>query len=247
MKYLLFAVSIAGTLLTASPALSQTTAAPGSASMMAQPAAGMPALRHLVYQFGYNTKAAKQGAGTGTTTIDVVGMASDGGLTVSATDNWWNTVNPRQSYTCELYPSGSVTCAQRPNALSPIQATILPLLGRNFFKALAGGSHATWQQTFAIKATFAPAASSGFAGQMYTWNATFALTGKGTVSNDGQPVVLVQSTGPMKQQGGRYVTANQKSSILFDPRLKIPVFLDEGITFVPRQTTNRYTVEMKLI
>src|SRR6185437_12153339 len=89
-------------------------------------APGLPAMRHLVYQFGYNTKAAKQGTGTGTTTIDITGLAKDGGLTVTATDNWWNTVRPRQTYTCEVYPGGGVTCAQPPNALSPIQLAIVP-------------------------------------------------------------------------------------------------------------------------
>ncbi len=242
MKYSLLGVFIAGTLLMASPALSLTT--PGAAG-----AAGtaLPAVRHLVYRFGYNTKATKEGTGTGTTTIDIVGLAADGGMNVTATDYWWNTVNPRQTSTCEIYTDGGVTCAQRPYVLSPIQVTILSLLGRHYFSALSGGTNVSWQKTFAVKASFAPIASSGFAGQMYTWKCTNALQAKGTTPNNGKPVVVIHGTGSMKQQGGRYITANQKSTILFDPRLKIPVYLAEEFTFVPQRTTNRYTVELKLI
>ena len=137
MKYSLFGIFTAAALLAASPALSQSSPASGAAStMMAQPAAALPGVRHFVYRFGYNTKATEQGQGTGTLTIDIVGIAGDGGMTVHATDNWWNTVNPRQTSTCEVYANGGVNCAQRPYGLSPIQVTILPMLGQHFFKAL---------------------------------------------------------------------------------------------------------------
>jgi hypothetical protein len=247
MKYSVFGISIACALLAASPALSQASAAPASASMTMQQGTPLPAVRHLVYRFGYNAKATKEGNGTGTTTIDIVGLAKDGGMTVTATDNWWNSVNPRQTYTCEVYANGGVNCAHRPNALSPIQVTILPLLGQHYFKALAGGPNSTWQQSYKVYATFSPSSSGGFAGQPVTWNGTSALTGKGTVQNDGKPVVSIHATGALKQQGGRYITANQKSSMLYDPRLKIPVYQFQDITFVPRLTTNHYTVELKLI
>jgi hypothetical protein len=121
------------------------------------------------------------------------------------------------------------------------------MLGQHFFKALAaGGANATWQEAYKVHAAFFPAASTGFSGQATNWNGTAALTGKGTVQNDGKPVVVIHATGSMKQQGGRYITANQKTSVLFDPRLKIPVYLAQDITFVPRMTTNHYTVELKL-
>jgi hypothetical protein len=237
MKYSLLGVFIAGTLLMATPALSQS--APGTA---------LPAVRHLVYEFGYNTKAAKQGNGTGTTTIDIVGLAADGGMNVTATDHWWNTVNPRQTSNCEVYANGNVTCGQRPYNLSPIQVTILSMLGQHYFSALSGGPNSSWQQTFAIKASFAPSApGGGFAGQLYTWNCTNALQAKGTTPNEGKPVVVIHATGTMKQQGGRYITANQKSTVLYDPRLKTSVYLSEEFRFVPQRNTNRETVELKLI
>jgi hypothetical protein len=70
MNKLLPATVLTGAMLAAAPALAQQTAT------------GLPTVRHLVYQFGYNTKAAKSGTGTGTTTIDIVGLAKDGGMTV---------------------------------------------------------------------------------------------------------------------------------------------------------------------
>ncbi len=45
------------------------------------PAAGSKC--HLVYEFGYNTKVASSGNGTGTTTIDIGGTAPDGGVMIS--------------------------------------------------------------------------------------------------------------------------------------------------------------------
>jgi len=167
-------------------------------------------------------------------------------MTVTATDNWWNTVNPRQTYTCEVYSNGGVTCAEPPNAISPIQMAIVPLLGQSYFAALSGSPTATWKQNYTVKATFAPGANSGFMGQVYTWNCAFNLTGKGPIPK-AEPVILIHSDGAMKQQGGRYITVNQKSNIGFDPRINMPVYVSEAITLVPRLSVNQYTVEMKLI
>ena len=228
-KRIVAAATIAA-MLAASPAPAQTQAA----------------ARHLVYEFGYNTRAADTGPGTGKTTIDVGGPAPDGGVKVTATDEWWNTVRPRQSYTCELYPNGGVKCSQPPYAISPIQVAIVPLLGQSVFTALSSNEKATWNQSYDVHATFAPAAKSGFAGQPSTWKGAYTLTGKGTVPED-PPIVLVQFQGAMKQQSGRYITANQKGNILFDPRIKTPVFVSQAITFVPTLSVNRYTVELKLI
>lgn len=244
MKMFLAAAFIIGASLAAAPAPAQ---APASGSSANAAASGLPAVRHLVYRFGYNTPATKSGTGTGTTTIDIEGLAPDGGMTVKATDDWWNTVRPRQTYTCEVYANGGVTCPHPPNAISPIQIAIVPLLGQHYFSALSAGANATWHQQYSVKATFAPSASGGFAGQVYTWNCAFALTGKGTVPNNNHQVNVVHSTGAMKQQGGRYVTANQKANLLFDPKLRMPVYVDEELTFVPRITVNRYTIQMKLI
>jgi hypothetical protein len=235
-------------MLAASPvSAQQTPPTSGSAAPAASPAAaGLPTVRHLVYQFGYNTKAASEGTGTGTTTIDITGLAADGGMTVTATDDWWNTVNPRQTYTCEVYSSGGVTCAQPPYALSPIQLAVVPLLGRDYFASLSQGPTSSWKQNYNVKATFDPSGSTGFAGEVTTWNCAYTLTGKGTVPN-GAPLILIQADGAMKQQGGRDLTVNQKAGIVFDPRIQMPVLVDEELNLVPRLSINRYTVELKLI
>ena len=231
------------------PALQASAQTPSTAQAapMAPAGPGLPAVRHLEYRFGYNTPATKAGTGTGTTTIDITGLAPDGGMTITATDNWWNTVRPRQTYTCEVYANGGVVCPQPPYALSPIQVAIVPLLGRRYFAALAGNAHATWEQKYSVRATFFPSGTHGFSGHVYTWNGVYSLTAKGTTPNNGEAVNVIHSTGSMTQQGGRAVKVNQKANLLFDPRLKIPVYVDELFTFVPRLSVNQYTIQMKLI
>jgi len=247
MNKLIPILLIAGALFAPAPGLTQQPAAGAGTTGTVPEAAILPSVRHLVYRFGYNTKATKEGQGTGTTTIDITGVAKDDGMLVKATDNWWNSVNPRQSYTCEVYTDGSVNCAQPPHALSAIQVAIVPLLGKNYFSALSSGPNSSWQQKYTVKATFAPAAGTGFAGQVYTWNASYSLQGKGTAPGNGHAVDIVHSSGALTQQGGRYIKVNQKASLLFDPRLQLPVYVSEELTFVPRLTTDRYTVELKLI
>jgi hypothetical protein len=218
-------------------------AQPTAASAGAQ----LPAVRHLVYRFGYNTKATDSGQGTGTTTIDITGPAKDGGMIVNATDSWWNTVRPRQTSTCEVYPNGGVNCAQAPYSLSPIQVVIVPLLAQKYFSALSSGSNASWNQTFTVKATFLPGASGlGFAGQVYTWNCAYALNGAGTMPNNA-PLILIRSDGAMTQQGGRNIVAKQKSNIVVDPRIHMPVIVTQEITFVPQLSVSRYTVDLRLL
>lgn len=211
------------------------------------PAATSTTLQHLVYRFGYNGPANDQGNQTGTTTVDVVGPASDGGVNVSMLDAWWNQSRPRQQYTCELYPTGSVKCATAPFAMSPIQATLLPLLARSYFSALASNANANWNMNYTVRATFLPQASGGFAGQVYTWNCAYALTGHGTVPSDA-PNLLIYRDGTMTQQGGRLVKLGSKTKIAFDPRIHVPIVVGEEITVIsPKVTTNRYVINLRLI
>jgi hypothetical protein len=249
MSKLLTAAFTVAAMLAASPAGAQPTPGASGSVAPAPPAAvaGLPAVRHLVYRFGYNTKAASQGNNTGTTTIDIVGIAKDGGMTVTATDNWWMSVHPKQSSTCEVYSSGAVTCAKPPYALTVMQAVIVPLLGQNYFAALSAGLHSSWKQSYDVRATFSPgAAGMGFAGQVYTWNCAYTLNGKGTIPEQ-PPLVQIQLVGAMKQQGGRYLTVNQKAGVLFDPRIKMPVYVSESLRTVPQQGVSSYSIEMTLI
>jgi len=247
MSKLLTAAFIVAAMLVVSPAHAQPTATPaGSAAPAAQSAGGLTALHHLVYQFGYDQKAASSGNNTGTTTIDFVGLANDGGMTVKATDNWWMAVHPKQSSVCEVYPNGDVKCSQAPYNLTAIQASILPYLGRNVFKALAGGLNSTWKQSYSLRASFAPGVTRGLAGQVTTWNCEFTMNGKGTMPEQ-PPLVLVNADGSVKQQGGRYIQLNQQANIVVDPRLKIPVLVSNLSRFVPQQSTSSYSVNLQLV
>jgi hypothetical protein len=214
-------------------------------SALHAPAATSTSLAHLVYRFGYNGPADDQGKQTGTTTVDVVGPASDGGVNVSMLDEWWHQSRPRQQYTCELYPTGTVKCATAPFAISPIQVTLLPLLARSYFSALASNPNANWNMNYTVRATFLPQASGGFAGQVYTWNCAYSLTGQGTVPNDA-PILLIHREGTMTQQGGPLLKVNSKTKIAYDPRIHVPIVVGEEITIVPRASTNHYIVNLRL-
>ncbi len=133
-------------------------------ALSAQTGASAPA-RHLVYRFGYNTKVANSGNGTGTTTVDILGPAADGGVMIGGTDDWWNTARPRATYTCEVYPNGGVSCAQAPYAISPMQLSLFPMLAAKYFSGLAAGPTSSWTKNNQVKAAIVPGAS-GFAGQL---------------------------------------------------------------------------------
>ncbi len=200
--------------------------------------------RQLVYEFGYNTKVASSGNGTGTTTIAILGPAKDGGVMISGTDSWWNTARPRATNTCEVYPDGGVSCSQTPYALSPIQLTLFPLLGRSYFHGLSHGT-STWTRSYQVKAAILPGAS-GFAGQLTTWKCVYSLHGKGPIAKAG-PTVLILSTGTLDQQGGRYFKATSKQSIAYDLVAKIPVVVRDVRTHLPQKSVyNNDSVELKL-
>lgn len=208
-----------------------------------QPAASV---RHLVYQFGYNTKAAASGDGTGTTTVDILGPGKDGGVLVRASDHWWNTVRPRAENTCELHAGGGVSCTEPPYAISPVQLTLLPLLATGVFESLASNATSSWSNTYQVKAAVVPGAA-GFAGQLYTWTCSYALQGHGAIAN-ANPLVLVETTGRLEQQGGRYLRANSKQRIAYDPVAKIPVMINDTRTHLPAKSVyNNDTIELKLV
>lgn len=199
-------------------------------------------LLHLVYRFGYNTAATDSGQGTGTTTIDVKGPASDGGLVVSGTDFWWNTVRPRATNTCEVYADGGVACNTAPYALSPMQLTIFPLLGKSYFKNLSANGHSNWTQTFTVKAAVVPGAT-GFAGQLYTWECSFDVHGKGPIPN-GAPLLLVTTNGKLSQG---FFRATSKQRIGYDPDNKVPAVVSDVRTHIPQRSSESFdTINLKL-
>lgn len=208
-----------------------------------RPAPAAPThLLHLVYEFGYNTKVAGSGQGTGTTSVDISGPAADGGLIVSAADFWWNTVRPRATNTCEVYATGRVSCNTAPNALSPIQLTIFPLLARNYFKGLSAKGTSSWTNSYSVKAAVIPGAT-GFAGQAYTWDCTYHMQGKGPVPN-GAPMILITTSGSLSQG---YLNAKSKQRILYDPVNQVPAFASDARTHIPmRSVYSNDLVEVKL-
>lgn len=209
------------------------------------PTSAATPVRHLVYQFGYNTKVANAGKGTGTTTVDILGPAADGGVMISGTDYWWNTARPRATNTCEVYPNGGVSCAQAPYAMSPMQLTLFPLLASKYFSGLAAGPTSTWTKKFRIKGAVVPGAS-GFAGMVTTWKCTFTLTGKGPIAGYA-PLILVHQTGTMDQQGATYLRTTEKANIAYDPAHKVPAFVDEVRTHFPQRSVyNNEPIQLKL-
>jgi hypothetical protein len=202
-------------------------------------------IRHLVYQFGYNTPVASSGNGTGTTAIDIGGPAPDGGLLVSGTDHWWNTVRARATNTCELYKDGDVKCVQAPNAISPIQVTIFPMLARSYFHGLNAGATSEWSHAYHIFAAILPGAS-GFAAQPETWNCSYDLQGKGPIKGAG-PLVLIEGSGTLAQQGGKYLKGTSKVRIVYDPVAKIPGIVRDVRTHIPyRSAYSNDLIELKL-
>lgn len=208
------------------------------------PMAAAPLTRHLVYQFGYNTAAASSGNGTGTTTIDIA-PAKDGGVMISGTDHWWNTVRPRATNTCELYPNGNVKCAQAPYSISPIQFTIFPLLAHDYFKKLDSAATSSWSHSFEFYGAIIPGAS-GFAGQPYTWKCSYNFHGKGPIKNAGH-LVLIEAQGTLNQQGGTYLKATSKERIVYDPIAKITAIVRDVRTHIPmRSVYSNDLIELKL-
>lgn len=200
----------------------------------ATPSTASKSVRHLVYEFGYNTKAVGSGQGTGTTEVEILGPAADGGLMVTAADHWWNTPRARAKNTCEVYPDGSVSCLQAPYAISPIQLTLFPLLGRNYFQQLSGNGTGNWSHKYHLKAAVVPGAT-GFAGQLTTWDCTFDMHGKGHAS-DAPQLVLISGTGQLTQQGGRHWKASVKQNMAYDPVRRLPVEVHDIRTHLPMKS-----------
>jgi hypothetical protein len=202
-------------------------------------------VHHLVYEFGYNTKAASSGQGTGTTTIDISGPAADGGMMVSGTDFWWNTVRARATNTCEVYANGNVTCSQAPYAISPMQLTLFPLLAHNFFHGLSPGGKSSWTRSYQVTAAIIPGAS-GMAGQSTTWDCSYTLHGKGPIAN-AAPLILITAQGTLNQQSGRSLKATSKQSIVYDPVAKIPAIVNDIRTHIPMKSVySNDMIELKL-
>jgi hypothetical protein len=195
-----------------------------------------PAVRHLEYQFGYDTKIAPSGPGTGTLSVDILGPAADGGVMISGTDTWWNSVRPQSTNTCEVYADGGVSCMQRPYDISAMQLVLFPLLGQNYFQGLSSDGTSTWNQAFQVTR-----------GDLYTWKCHFTLQGKGFMPNFGRLIAIAMS-GTMDEQEAHYKQGTAQGVIIYDPVAKIPAIVHDVRTHLPQTSVyNQDQVDLKLV
>jgi hypothetical protein len=175
-----------------------------------------PPVRHLEYAFSpyaasrvadTGTIGDLSGPGTGTMSIDILGEGTDGGLTISATEDWWNSVRPRQTHTCEVYPNGGLSCDYIPSP-SASELVLLPLLARDYFSGLASSK---WQQVYKL--------SFGNAYVVTAVKNDLHVTG----SSDNGRIVNVAVDGTLTQLDRHYFQASERGTIAYDTKSSVPV------------------------
>jgi hypothetical protein len=195
-----------------------------------------PAIAHADYRFGYDTAAAQSGPGTGTMNVDIGPAMPDGGVTISATDDWWNSVRPRATNSCEVYPNGNVTCLQRPYDLSPMQLVLFPMLGSNYFHGLSDAGNGTWTQSYRVSR-----------GDIYLWDCVFKMRGLGLVKG-ANSLFGIDVLGSASQIGGHYRGGDFQQHIYYDREVGLPAIVEDEHARLPQ--TNVYNtdyVELRLI
>jgi hypothetical protein len=181
------------------------------------PAPAPTPLTHLEYRFGYHTDSVDEGPGTGTLSVDIYGLQSDGGVLVSGQDYWWDSVRPRATNTCEVYANGSVACTQRPYDLAWLQADVFPLLGREFFSGLSTDPQRHWQQHFTITR-----------GNLDIWRYVFDLHAHVPVSKSEARIPIdVTETGADERYSAPLKPV-LNGVIVYDPIDKVPVSIHYG-------------------
>ncbi len=213
-------------------------------ALSAQTPAPVPAaaVRHLEYAFSpypvsrvadTGTVGPISGPGTGTMSIDIAGPASDGGLVISATEDWWYSVRPRQTHTCEVYPNGGLSCDYIPSP-SASELVLLPLLARDYFSGVGGSSG--WQQAY--KLSF---------GDGYVVTAVkndLHVTG----SSDAGRIVNVALNGTLTQLDRRYFKAGETGTIAYDTKTSVPVTVHMVRQWVPTDSAfSSNGVDFKLL
>jgi hypothetical protein len=195
-----------------------------------------PAIAHADYRFGYNTAAAESGPGTGTMSVDIGPAMPDGGVMISATDNWWNSVRSRATNSCEVYPNGNVSCLQRPYDLSPMQLVLFPMLGSNYFHGLGDAGNGSWTQSYRVSR-----------GDIYLWDCVFTMTGSGLVKG-ANSVYGIDVSGSASQIGGHYRSGDFKQHIDYDREVGLPAIVQDEHARLPQTSVyNRDYVELRLI
>jgi hypothetical protein len=187
-------------------------------------------VRHLEYAFSPYPAARvadtgdigpMTGPGTGTMSVDIMGQATDGGVMISATESWWNSVRPRQTHTCEVYSNGGLSCDYIPAPSAP-ELVLLPLLARDYF---AGVANSHWQQSYKIS----------FGGGYVVTAATTNLNVVG--SSDGGRIVKLAVDGTLKQLDRNYRSAREHGVIAYDTAASLPVTVHLSHMWTPTDST----------
>jgi hypothetical protein len=197
--------------------------------------------RHLEYAFSpYRVVRAVdsetilpiEGPGTGTMGIDILGHAPDGGLMISATEDWYYSVRPRQTHTCEVYPNGGLSCDYIPSP-SASELVILPMLARDYFSGVAASQ---WKQSYRLS----------FGGDYVVTAVTNNLQVTG--SSDAGRVVNVAVNGTLAQLDRRFLHATETGTIVYDTKSSIPIAAHIVRQWVPTDSAfSSNAVDFKLL
>ncbi|HKU82247.1 MAG TPA: hypothetical protein VJP76_08775 [Candidatus Tumulicola sp.] len=112
---------------------------------------------------------------------------------------------------------------------------LFPLLGVNFFDALAPGGVSTWKRSFEL--------TNGLS----IWDCTFTLNSSGPIAGSPQ-LDLIEVTGTIVPHGGHYreETVNVTSRIAYDPIAKLPVMICTELMHSQNRPHSLESVQMEL-
>lgn len=219
---------------------------PASATAPTASAGGKP-LRHLEYAFSVHEEGLSEyqfspisdngdatgvggsilsDGGSGTMSIDVLGIAPDGALSVRISESVDGELHPRQAYTCTVYGSTGVLC---PSVPAPSQAEwiLLSYLGRQFVDAAPWDAQHHWQRT--------------------AQNAQYSLVEDFTMADDSNPKKLViHEDKKMKLHNGGFGTQTEEIVILYDRTLEVPVAVSDDMRDVEGSGSGHGTYKFAL-
>lgn len=172
-------------------------------------------VRHLEYAFAiYPTAKPNGGYYNGTLSVDILGIAPDGGMLVQASESWYYALRPRQTRECEVYAVGTVHCDDVPPYPSETELVLFPLLARDFFSSGSSDGPSSWQQKFALS----------FAKGLYVTAASMDLS---ATPQSGGRVLIVKSKGVFQQLDRRDQKALEEGQFVYDRAASLPVVVHE--------------------
>jgi hypothetical protein len=141
-------------------------------------------------------------------------------------------VRPRQTHTCEVYPSGGLACEYIPSP-SASELVLLPLLARDYF---SGVGSSQWQQVYRL--------SFGDAYIVTAVTNNLQVTG----SSDAGRIVNVALNGTLTQLDRHYFKASEVGTIAYDTKASVPVTVHMVRQWVPTDSTvSSSAVDFKLL